>query len=227
MKISISRVNKTQIWSGINCVDYFLLLLKCISYFSSTCLTSTRSHTLTHIRWDAHLLTFSVHHFAVAMPRAYCPGTAESLKLHTTCWFFRSPCVAHTNIFSPSCRSHSLFFLSVLHTQTHSLSPLHTHREFSPLLPYLLSWQREKLLLAGLFHSEAVAHQRRSRSGGWSCGGGGGRKHEMGTMNGPDSTLRRESGRPRWLRARVARRAPASDCDAAAAATITQIAMLP
>lgn len=137
MKSSISRVNKTQIWSGINCVDYFLLLLKCISYFSSTCLTSTRSHTLTHIRWDAHLLTFSVHHFAVAMPRAYCPGTAESLKLHTTCWFFRSPSVAHTNIFSPSCRSHSLFFVSVLHTQTHSLSPLHTHTEFSPPPPVL------------------------------------------------------------------------------------------
>lgn len=48
MKSSISRVNKTQIWSGINCVDYFLLLLECISYFSSTCLTSTCSHTLTH-----------------------------------------------------------------------------------------------------------------------------------------------------------------------------------
>lgn len=37
-----------------------------------------------------------------------------------------------------------------------------------------------------------MAHQRRSRSGGWSCGGGGGRRHEMGTMNGPDSTLWRE-----------------------------------
>lgn len=39
-----------------------------------------------------------------------------------------------------------------------------------------------------------MAHQRRSRSGGWSCGGGGGRRHEMGTMNGPDSTLWRERG---------------------------------
>lgn len=94
-------------------------------------------HTLAHILRDTHLLTFSVHHFAVAMPRAHCPGTAESLELHTTCWFFRSPSVAHTNIFSSlllSVLTPSLL-LSVLRTQTHSLSPLHTHTEFSPPLP--------------------------------------------------------------------------------------------
>lgn len=71
---------------------------------------------------------------------------------------------------------------------THTLPDTYTHRSLPPS-HYLQSWQREKLLSAGLFHSEVVAHQRRSRSGGWSCegAGGGGRGREMGTMNGLDS----------------------------------------
>lgn len=189
----------------------------------------THAHTRSHTSAGTH--TYSP--FLCITLLLLCPElTVQAQQNH---WSYTQPAgslevpVSHTPTSSLLLAVLTPSFSSLSYTRRHtpSLPYTHTHTEFSPLLPYLLSWQREKLLLAGLFHSEAVAHQRRSRSGGWSCGGGGGRRHEMGTMNGPDSTLRRESGRRRWLRARVARRAPASDCDAAAAATITQIAMLP
>lgn len=95
-----------------------------------------RTHTHTH------LLTFRVHHFAVAMPRANCPGTAGSLRLHTICCFFGSLSVAHTNIFSfrrlavLSLPHFCLTLLSVTHTHSQ------THTEFSP--PPLLTVLTER-----------------------------------------------------------------------------------
>lgn len=142
-------------------------------------------HAHTHTREHTHPLTFPVYHFAVAMPGARFPRTGESFMLHTTCF-------VHTDIFSVrSFDTHSLF-LSISPPHTHT-SPSLIHHTALFFLPHLLSWQREASIRR-LFHSEAVAHQRRSRSGRWSCRGVGGRRHEMGAMNSPDSTLRRDRG---------------------------------
>lgn len=136
-------------------------------------------HTLTH----THTYSPSLCITMLLLCPELCPGTAQSYQLHTTSRFFWGPSVVHSNTSQRLAVLSSLLCLSFTHT------PWHIHTQIPPPSHYLQSWQREKLLSAGLFHSEVVAHQRRSRSGGWSCegAGGGGRGREMGTMNGLDS----------------------------------------
>ena len=123
------------------------LLLKCISRFGSTCITSTHTnthtHTHTHIRarQNTHLLTFPVHHFC-------CCYAQSSLSTHS--WIIQSctkkkkknpasslaVSLSHTltsSLLAALLFSLPLFPLSVSHTHRRAYihSPSHTHMQFS------------------------------------------------------------------------------------------------
>lgn len=140
MKSSISRVNKTQIWSGINCVDYFLLLLECISYFSSTCLTSTCSHTLTHAHTRSHTSagTHTYSPFLCITLLLLCPElTVQAQQNHRS---YTQPAgslevpVSHTPTSSLLLAVLTPSFSSLSYTRRHtpSLPYTHTHTQSSP-----------------------------------------------------------------------------------------------
>lgn len=212
-----------------------LMLLICCSNVSSA-LAALASPPDTHTHAKAH-----THSPLLCIPLLLlCPElTVHSQQNHSS---YTQPAGSSAILLSHTLTSSLLaallfllpFLLSLSILFSHPLSQTHTHTLSHPLSvplsllpancslpPPTYGLDREKLLSEGLFHYEAVAHQRRSRSGGWSCGGGRGRRHEMGTMNGPESTLRRERGGWEMTNSQSSWRTPASDCDAAATATIT------